>query len=110
MRSHFKRHNLDISFIKLDEETPHSHPAYEIRGEYAKRIFSQNFCLTEKECDDFKELATKDDEDAHRIIRNEARVEEIENLLSIYPTLMKSAKQKKKNTRLAMYLTKNLEK
>ncbi len=103
MRSHFKRHNLDISFIKLNEETPNKYPAYEIRGKYAKRIFSQNYCLTKKELDDFKELEKKHSDNENRIYKNKERVGIIENLLSRYPTLMKSAKQRKKNTRLAMY-------
>lgn len=103
MRSHFKRHKLDISFTRTNEDTPGNHPAYDITGNYAKKIFSDDFCLTKKELEEFIELEKKFSDKENRTHEYKNRIGIIENLLSKYPSLIKTSKQRKKNTRLAMY-------
>lgn len=103
MISHFERTGLDINFIRLKEKGPGSHWSYEIKGEYAEKIFSPTYCLSKNELDEYRHLDKKNKEQSHKDLLDKNRIGIIQSLLSIYPSLIKSSKQRKKNTRLAMY-------
>ena len=94
---------VDISFKEVKESNKYQ-SIYKIEGKLGKKIFTlQYYSISEKEIKKIQELEKLFLEEEHGQSINNSRQDTIKKILSMMPKLLKEAKQKKKNARLAMY-------